>query len=85
MSVETGLPGLLARPLAGWKLALVAAMAGGVALIVAVPPLGHSIFLLDTTPQRLLVAAIIGAIGAFLVELSSRAVALATRELGHGE
>jgi len=76
---------ILARPLAGWKLALVAAMAGGVALIVAVPPLGHSIFLLDTTPQRLLVAAIIGAIGAFLVELSSRAVALATREPGHGE
>jgi len=76
---------ILARPLAGWKLALVAAMAGGVALIVAVPPLGHSIFLLDTTPLRLLVAAIIGAIGAFLVELSSRAVALAARELGHGE
>jgi cation-transporting ATPase E len=76
---------ILARPLAGWKLALVAAMAGGVALIVAVPPLGHSIFLLDTTPLRLLVAAIIGAIGAFLVELSSRAVALAARELRHGE
>jgi cation-transporting ATPase E len=70
---------ILARPLAGWKLALVATMIGAVALIVAIPPLGHGIFLLDTTPLRLLVAAIIGAIGAFLVELSYRAVALVAR------
>ena len=71
---------ILARPLAGWKLALVATMAGAVALIVAIPPLGHGIFLLHTTPARLLTAAIIGAIGAFIVELSYRAVALIARE-----
>jgi cation-transporting ATPase E len=73
---------VLARPLAGWKLALVAAMAGGVALIVAVPPLAHGVFLLDVTPLRLLVAAVVGAAGAVLVELSYRAVALAVRLSG---
>jgi len=73
---------VLARPLAGWKLALVAAMAGAVALVVAIPPLAHGVFLLDVTPLRLLVAAVIGAGGAILVELSYRAVALAVRLAG---
>ena len=41
---------MLARPLAGWKLALVAAMGGLVALIVAVPALRTGMFL---PPQRL--------------------------------
>jgi cation-transporting ATPase E len=72
---------ILARPLAGWKLALVATMIGVVALIVAVPALGHSIFLLNVTWLRLAVAGVIGAGGAFLVELSYRAVALMTREV----
>jgi cation-transporting ATPase E len=71
---------ILARPLAGWKLTLVATMAGAVALIVAVPPLGHGVFLLDTTPLRLLTATVIGAGGAFLVELSYRALGLIVRE-----
>ena len=74
---------VLARPLAGWKLALVAAMAGAVALVVATPPLAHGVFLLDVTPLRLLVAAVIGAGGAVLVELSYRAVALAVRLAGN--
>ncbi|HEY2982750.1 MAG TPA: HAD-IC family P-type ATPase [Jatrophihabitantaceae bacterium] len=74
---------VLARPLAGWKLALVAAMAGAVALVVAIPPLAHGVFLLDVTPLRLLVAAVIGAGGAVLVELSYRAVALAVRLAGN--
>ena len=65
---------VLARPLKGWKLALVAVMAGTAALIVAVPPLGHGIFLLDPTPLRVGVAAAVGAGGALLVELSYRAV-----------
>jgi cation-transporting ATPase E len=65
---------VLARPLAGWKLALVAAMAGAVALIVAINPLAHGIFLLDITAQRLLIGAVIGAIGALCVELAHRAV-----------
>jgi cation-transporting ATPase E len=74
---------VLARPLAGWKLALVAAMAGAVALVVSIPPLAHGVFLLDVTPLRLLVAAVIGAGGALLVELSYRAVALAVRLAGN--
>jgi cation-transporting P-type ATPase E len=65
---------ILARPLAGWKLALVAAMVAAMALTVAVPALGHGIFLLDTTPLRLLVASVLGATGAALVELSHQAV-----------
>ena len=74
---------VLARPLAGWKLALVAAMAGIVAVVVAVPPLAHGVFLLDITPLRLLIAAVIGAAGAVLVELSYQAVALAVRLSSH--
>jgi cation-transporting ATPase E len=70
---------VLARPLAGWKLALVASMAGLVAFVVAVPALAHGVFLLDITPLRLLIAAVIGAAGAVLVELSYQAVALAVR------
>jgi cation-transporting ATPase E len=71
---------ILARPLAGWKLLLVATMVGAVALIVAVPALGHGIFLLDVTWLRLAIAGVIGAGGAFLVELSYRAVALVSHD-----
>ncbi len=71
---------VLARPLAGWKLLLVATMAGAVAVIVAIPALATDIFLLHPTPLRVLVAAAIGGAGAFLVELAYRAVALATRQ-----
>ena len=65
---------VLARPLKGWKLALVAAMAGTAALVVAVPPLAHGIFLLSPTPLRVGVAVAVGAAGAVLVELAHRAV-----------
>jgi cation-transporting ATPase E len=65
---------VLARPLKGWKLALVAAMAGAAALVVVVPPLGHGIFLLDPTPLRVGVALAIGAGGALLVEITFRGV-----------
>jgi cation-transporting ATPase E len=65
---------VLARPLKGWKLALVATMAGTAALVVAVPALGHDIFLLSVTPLRVGVALAIGAVGSVLVELSNRAV-----------
>lgn len=63
---------VLARPLTGWKLVLVAAMAAIVAIIVAVPPLGHGIFLLEVTILRLTIAVIIGFAGALLVELAHR-------------
>jgi cation-transporting ATPase E len=70
---------VLARPLSGWKLALVATMAAGVALIVAIPALGHGIFLLDVTPLRLAIAGILGAGGALLVELTHRSIILLSR------
>jgi cation-transporting ATPase E len=70
---------VLARPLSGWKLALVAAMAAGVALIVAIPLLGHDIFLLDVSPLRLAIAGVLGAGGAVFVELTHRSILLLAR------
>lgn len=70
---------VLARPLAGWKLALVVAMAASVILIVVIPPLGQGVFLLDVTPLRLAIAATIGGAGALLVEVVHRGVAFAVR------
>lgn len=64
---------ILARPIAGWKLALVVAMIGAAAVIVAVSPLGHGIFLLRSV-TRVLTAAVFGVAGAVLVELAYRAV-----------
>ncbi len=65
---------VLARPIKGWKLALVAVMALAAAGVVAIPPLGHGIFLLSPTPLRVGIAAAVGAAGALLVELAYRAV-----------
>ncbi|MGI8880225.1 MAG: HAD-IC family P-type ATPase [Jatrophihabitans sp.] len=65
---------VLARPLTGWKIGLVATMAAAVAVIVAVPPLGHGVFLLDVTPLRLAIAGVLGATGALLVELTHRSI-----------
>jgi cation-transporting ATPase E len=70
---------ILARPLTGWKLALVTALGSAAALIVAVPALGHGIFLLDVTPLRLAIAGILGAGGALLVELTHRSINALTR------
>jgi cation-transporting ATPase E len=70
---------VLARPLAGWKLALVASMAGIVAVILAIPALATDVFLLYPTPLRIGIAAALGAGGAVLVELSYRAVDLAVK------
>ncbi|MDT4938108.1 MAG: cation-transporting P-type ATPase, partial [Pseudonocardiales bacterium] len=70
---------VLGRPVTGWKLALVAALAFGVVLIVAVPALGHGVFLLDVTPLRLAIAGILGAAGALLVELTHRSIVLLVR------
>jgi cation-transporting P-type ATPase E len=70
---------VLARPLTGWKLLLVASIAGIVAVIIAVPALATDIFLLYPTPMRLGIAAALGAAGAIMVELSYRAVDLAVK------
>jgi len=67
-----------ARPLAGWKLGLVAAIAGLVALIVVLPWSGD-VFLLHFTPIRILIGLACGAVGAVFVEASYRAVRAMTR------
>jgi cation-transporting ATPase E len=63
---------VLARPLAGWKVALVAGVAGIAALIVAIPVFAHDIFLMDVTGERVLTAVCVGAVGAVLVEIAYR-------------
>ena len=70
---------VIARPLVGWKLLLVAAMAGIVVLVVTIPVLATDVFLLEPTPERVLVAVIVGAAGSVLVEIVYRSVALVTR------
>jgi cation-transporting P-type ATPase E len=63
---------LLARPLTGWKVALLAGLATAAAVVLAVPVLGSGVFLLAVTPQRLLVGLAIGAVAAGLVEVVGR-------------
>ncbi|MCU1613627.1 MAG: ctpE [Frankiales bacterium] len=63
---------VLARPLTGWKLALVAAMAGVVAVIVVIPALATNVFLLHPTAARILIATAVGALGCLLVEIAAR-------------
>lgn len=70
---------VLARPLTGWKLALVATMAAAVTLIVVIRPIGHGVFLLDVTALRLTIAGILGAAGALLVEITHRSIAVLIR------
>lgn len=65
---------ILARPLVSWKLGLLAAMAGVVVLVAVVRPLSEGIVLLVITPTALAVAAVVGAVGAMLVELAGRTV-----------
>ena len=63
---------ILARPLRAWKLALLAAMVVLGATAVLIPPIAHRVFLLETTPYRLLGALAMAAIGIVLVELVYR-------------
>jgi cation-transporting ATPase E len=64
--------GILARPLRAWKVALFLAVTGVAALVVALPSLGERIVLLQLTPGVLLIAAVLGATCALLVEITSR-------------
>jgi cation-transporting P-type ATPase E len=63
---------ILARPLHPWKLALIATMAGSAVAVTAIVAVGEGIVLLLVTPQGLLLAGVLGAVGALLVEISSR-------------
>jgi cation-transporting P-type ATPase E len=71
---------VLARPLHPWKVALIATLVGTTVAVVAVPALGEGIVLLQVTPQALLTAAVIGAVGAVLVEISSRVFSATSAE-----
>jgi len=70
---------VLARPLTGWKLGLVAVLAGAAALVVAVPAIGEGLFLMSITALDVGVAAGVGAAGALCVELTHRAVTFRAR------
>jgi cation-transporting ATPase E len=63
---------VVARPLRAWKLGLVAAMAGVVAVVVVVPPLAEGLFLLRLTTTDVVLAVVVGAVGAALVEIAAR-------------
>jgi cation-transporting ATPase E len=65
---------LLARPLVGWKLGLVAAMIGIVVFICAVPRLAHDIYLLELSPQRVATALVVGAAGSLLLVIATSLV-----------
>ena len=62
---------VLARPMKGWKVALVTTMAGIAAGAIAVPPIRRA-FELEVTFEILTSALAIGAAGAFAVEMLSR-------------
>ncbi len=71
---------VLARPLSGWKLALVAGLGAMAAVTVAVPTLGRDLYLLSTTASNLVVAGCVGLGGALIVEVTHRAVAAGARK-----
>ena len=68
-----------ARPLVGWKVLLVAGMVLIIVVVVVVPVFATDIFLLHPTTERVVVAVVIGVIGAGLVEVVDRSVAFAAR------
>ncbi|TCC21578.1 HAD-IC family P-type ATPase [Kribbella sindirgiensis] len=63
---------ILAWPLRPWKVVLLVAMVVLGATAVLVPPIGHSVFLLDVTPYRVLGALTMAFAGIGLVELVYR-------------
>jgi len=64
---------VLARPITGWKALLLGAVTGATVLAVAIPQLGHDVFLLDVTVARAALALAFAVVGAVLVELVHRA------------
>jgi cation-transporting ATPase E len=63
---------VLARPLTAGRVALVAAMAGVVVLVLAVPLLRDDVLLLVLSSTTVLLGTGLGAVGALLVEAVSR-------------
>ncbi|HET6877487.1 MAG TPA: HAD-IC family P-type ATPase [Jatrophihabitans sp.] len=66
--------GILARPITGWKIALLAGLAGLAAVITLVPAIGTGIVLLQPTPERFAVAVVVGAAAAVLIEITHAVV-----------
>jgi cation-transporting ATPase E len=64
--------GVLARPLQAWHVALFAGLAGVVVVVLALPPLGAGILMLQVTRTSVLAAAVLGGAGALLVEVVHR-------------
>jgi cation-transporting ATPase E len=64
--------GILARPLAVWKVALLGALVGVVVLVLLVPPLAVDLVLLRLSMPALLVAAAVAVPTAAAVELAAR-------------
>jgi uncharacterized membrane protein len=54
-------------------------MGAGMALIITMLVRGHGILLLDVSPLRLVIAGLLGASGALLVEHTHRSVAVLSR------
>jgi cation-transporting ATPase E len=63
---------VVARPLAGWKISLVAGMVLLLAIVLLVPTFATGVFLLHPTPLRVAVAVGVGLAGAVLIELVNR-------------
>jgi cation-transporting ATPase E len=76
--------GVLARPLNGWKLGLVASLAACAAAAAWLPVVSRDLFLLTTTPLDLAVATVVGVTGAAAVEAVHRALGRHPRDLGLG-
>jgi cation-transporting ATPase E len=70
---------IFARPVRGWKLVLVAGLAGVAAVVLAVPAIGTTVFLLHLTGPRLAVGLAVGTVGAGLVEAIHQFVQARTR------
>lgn len=63
---------ILARPLSGWKRALVAAMTAVATFVVIVPNVGTRIFLLEPSWLGFLVATLAALVGGLLIEVTRR-------------
>ena len=70
---------VLARPFTAGKAALLAGMAAAATLALALPKFREDVLLLQPTAPSLLLAAGLGAVGALLVEVVARAVAVRER------
>ena len=70
---------ILSRPIRGWKVLLLVGVAAAGFVCAVMPALGREVFLLHVTPQRALIAAILGVGAALAVEIAYRVSRRATR------